>query len=152
MEPREEDLKQALRDLNGAAKGHVPPNPLLEPLARIASYWWVELLLGVFWVVIALVVLKFNHASVTTVGVFTGIMFLVFAAQEFLLAFYRPGAAGGYGRSFGRAADSRRDRLSDSPPDVRRLADTSGFVFLLIGVMWMVQCLRRSERSTTCGG
>jgi hypothetical protein len=46
----------------------------------------VELLLGVFWVVVALVVLKFNHASVVTVGVLTGIMFLVFAAEEFLLA------------------------------------------------------------------
>ena len=71
LERYEQDLK---RDLNGAAKGQMPPNPLLEPLARVSSYWWLELLLGVFWVVIAVVVLKFNHASVTTVGILTGIM------------------------------------------------------------------------------
>jgi hypothetical protein len=44
------------------------------------------LLLGVLWVVIAVVVLKFNNASVVTVGILTGIMFLVFAAEEFALA------------------------------------------------------------------
>jgi uncharacterized membrane protein HdeD (DUF308 family) len=62
-------------------------------LQQLARYWWVELLLGVFWVVVALVVLKFNHASVVTVGVLTGIMFLVFAAEEFLLAALDNGAS-----------------------------------------------------------
>ena len=56
------------------------------PIAKLARYWWVELLLGVFWLVIAAVVLKFNHASVSTVGVLIGIMFLIFAAEEFALA------------------------------------------------------------------
>jgi hypothetical protein len=37
-------------------------------LQQLARYWWVELLLGVFWVVVALVVLKFNHASVVKWG------------------------------------------------------------------------------------
>jgi uncharacterized membrane protein HdeD (DUF308 family) len=72
--------------------------PLLHQLAR---YWWVELLLGVFWVVVAIVVLKFNHASVVTVGVLTGIMFLVFAAEEFLLAAWTRAPAGGHGRCSG---------------------------------------------------
>ena len=56
-------------------------NPLLRPfLTQVARYWWVELLVGVLWVVIAVVVLKFNNASVVTVGLLTGIMFLLFAA------------------------------------------------------------------------
>src|SRR5271166_2866717 len=59
------------------------------PMAKFARYWWVELLLGVLWLVIAAVVLKFNHASVATVGVLIGIMFLVFAAEEFALAVLR---------------------------------------------------------------
>ena len=40
--------------------------------------------MGVFWIVVALVVLRFNLASVTTVGILTGLMFLVFAAEEFV--------------------------------------------------------------------
>jgi hypothetical protein len=40
----------------------------------------------VLWLVIAVVVLKFNHASVVAVGVLTGLMFLLFDAEEFALA------------------------------------------------------------------
>ena len=73
----------------GPRNGQIPLGPSLGPeaaLEKVASYWWVELLLGVFWVVISLVVLKFNQASVTTVGILTGLMFLLFAAQESVLA------------------------------------------------------------------
>ena len=67
------------------------PPPLADPVlrglvGRVARYWWVELIIGAVWVVIALVILKFNHASVTTVGILIGIMFLLASAQEFMLA------------------------------------------------------------------
>ena len=57
---------------------------------QLARYWWVELAVGVLWVVIAAVVLKFDHASVVTVGVLTGLMFLLFAAEDFVLAVLDP--------------------------------------------------------------
>ena len=47
----------------------VAANPSLEDpelrdlVGRVARYWWVELIIGAFWIVIALVILKFNHAS-----------------------------------------------------------------------------------------
>jgi len=82
-----QEMRRAAEALNGPPGSQSPDDPRLRPLLQqLARYWWVELLLGVFWVVVALVVLKFNHASVVTVGVLTGIMFLVFAAEEFLLA------------------------------------------------------------------
>ncbi|HLY49447.1 MAG TPA: DUF308 domain-containing protein [Solirubrobacteraceae bacterium] len=136
-----DEVRQAFRSLHG------PPSsqrsladfgfgPVLE---RVASYWWVELLVGVFWVAIALVVLKFNHASVTTVGILTGLMFLVFAAEDFLLA-----------------ALDRRARwlwvifgllltaggivaLIHPTKTFVGFADILGFVFLVIGIQWMVQ-------------
>ena len=55
-----EEMREAVRAVNA---------PAWHQLAR---YWWVELLLGVFWVVVAIVVLKFNHASVVTTGVADG--------------------------------------------------------------------------------
>jgi hypothetical protein len=82
-----QELKEAFKQLNGPPGSGPITNAVLKPiLSQIASYWWVELLLGVAWGVIAVVVLKFNHASIVTVGVLTGIMFLVFAAEEFALA------------------------------------------------------------------
>ena len=79
-------------------------------MQQLARYWWVELLLGVFWVVVALVVLKFNHASVVTVGVLTGIMFLVFAAEEFLLAALDKGASRWVWAIFGVLLECPRGR------------------------------------------
>jgi len=82
-----EDVTEAVRAVNGPPGSQSLHDSSLRPLLhQLARYWWVELLLGVFWVAVAIVVLKFNHASVVTVGVLTGIMFLVFAAEEFLLA------------------------------------------------------------------
>ena len=67
------DVRKVAEQLNGPPGGQPIANPILRPfLAQIARYWWVELPLGVFWVVIAVVVLKFDNASVVTVGVLTG--------------------------------------------------------------------------------
>jgi uncharacterized membrane protein HdeD (DUF308 family) len=110
--------------------------PLLE---RIATYWWIELLVGIFWIVIALVVLKFNHASVVTVGILTGLMFLVFAAEDFLLA-YLDRRARWLWVIFGVLLTAGGIVALIHPSDTfRGFADILGFVFLLIGVMWMTQ-------------
>jgi uncharacterized membrane protein HdeD (DUF308 family) len=125
--------------LDGPLSGPAPADPIASMLERVASYWWVELLLGLFWVVIAVVVLKFDQASVTTVGILTGLMFLVFAAQEFLLA-----AVDRHTRwlwaIFGvLLASSGIVALIHPVGTFTGFADILGFVFLLIGVMWMVQ-------------
>jgi len=138
--PETDELKQAFRSLHGPPSSQGPASFGLMPmLERIASYWWVELLIGVLWIVIAVVVLKFNHASVTTVGILAGIMFLVFAAEDFLLAFFDR-----RGRwlwvMFGVLLTAAGIVALIHP---RRtfagFADILGFVFLLIGVLWMVQ-------------
>ncbi len=88
-----DEIRQLARQLNGPPGSQSVSKTVLRPfLAQVARYWWVELLLGVFWVVVAVVVLKFNHASVVTVGVLTGIMFLLFAAEEFAVAALDKGA------------------------------------------------------------
>ncbi len=109
-------------------------------LADLASYWWVELLLGVFWLVIAVVVLKFNHASVATVGVLIGVMFLVFAAEEFALAVLDRGATRWLWAFFGVLLVAAGVVSLIHPRETfAGFADILGFVFLLVGVIWTVQ-------------
>jgi uncharacterized membrane protein HdeD (DUF308 family) len=112
------------------------PRPLL---AQIARYWWVELLVGTLWVVIAVVVLKFNHASVVTVGVLTGLMFLVFALEEFVLAALDRATRWLWAIFGVLLVAAGIVALSHPAKTFAGLADILGFVFLLIGVMWMVQ-------------
>jgi len=130
-------LKEVANELNGPP-GHRPV--LSEILAPIARYWWVELLVGALWLVVALLVLRFNHASVVTVGVLTGVMLLVFAAEEFALAVLddRPTrwlwAVFGVLLTVGGIVS-----LIDPQNTFAGFAEILGFVFLLIGVLWTIQ-------------
>jgi uncharacterized membrane protein HdeD (DUF308 family) len=122
--------------------GQIPPGPSLGPeaaLEKVASYWWVELLLGVCWVVISLVVLKFDQASVTTVGILTGLMFLLFAAQESVLAAVDRPRRWLWAIFSVLLAASGIVALIHPTATFAGFADILGFVFLLVGVMWMVQ-------------
>jgi uncharacterized membrane protein HdeD (DUF308 family) len=135
-----DELKQAFRSLHGPPSSQTLANfgfaPMLE---KIASYWWVELLVGILWIVIAVVILKFNHASVTTVGILTGIMFLVFAAEDFLIAFLDRGA-GWLWTIFGVLLTAAGIVALIHPRSTfAGFADILGFIFLLIGILWMVQ-------------
>lgn len=135
-----DEVRQVARQLNGAPGSQSISNTLLRPfLTQAARYWWVELLLGVLWVLIAVVVLKFNHASVVTVGVLTGIMFLVFAAEEFALAALDRSARW-FWALFGVLMTAAGIVALIHPRDTfTAFADILGFVFLLIGILWMVQ-------------
>lgn len=136
-----EEVRQALRSLHGPPSSQTAPSnvgfaPMLE---RVASYWWVELLIGVLWVAISLVVLKFNHASVTTVGILIGLMFLVFAAEDFLLAFLDHRARWLWGIFGVLLTAGGIIALIHPTATFAGFADILGFVFLLIGLQWMVQ-------------
>ena len=134
-----EEVRGAVRAVNGPPGSQSLDDSSLRPLLhQLARYWWVELLLGVFWVVVAIVVLKFNHASVVTVGVMTGswcsaprssswpswirrasrwvwVLFGVLLAASGIVALIHPEAT------------------------FAGFADILGFVFLMIGILWTVQ-------------
>jgi uncharacterized membrane protein HdeD (DUF308 family) len=60
----------------------------LEDAARL---WWIPLIGGIAWLVFGVVVLQFDLQSLTTIGVLTGLVILVAAADEFMLAWMATG-------------------------------------------------------------
>jgi len=56
-----------------------------------ARYWWVFLLLGLLWFLIAWLVLRLNATSIATVGVLLGVVRLVAAINELGVAAMTPG-------------------------------------------------------------
>jgi uncharacterized membrane protein HdeD (DUF308 family) len=135
-----EEIHELAGGLNSPSGAGSPIPHILRPfLAQFARYWWVELLIGVLWVVIAVVVLKFNHASVVTVGVLTGIMFLLYAAEEFAFAALDRSARWLWGL-FGVLLTVAGILALIHPENTfSAFADILGFVFLLLGIIWMVQ-------------
>ncbi len=55
-------------------------------LAQLAGPWWMFLVTGVAWLIISAAVLRFSIASVATIGVLIGAVFLIASASEILLA------------------------------------------------------------------
>jgi uncharacterized membrane protein HdeD (DUF308 family) len=64
------------------------PNPRAA-LWRLAGPWWLFLVTGIAWLIIAVMVLRFTPASVNTVGVLMGVLFLLSAFNEFLVGSIR---------------------------------------------------------------
>ena len=115
-------------------------DPFRHAISRVARYWWAELAVGVVWLVIAATVLKFNHASVVTVGVLTGLMFLLLAAEDFVLATLDPSGTRWLWGLFGALLSvAGVVALIEPVATFVDFAEILGFVFMAIGVMWVVR-------------
>jgi uncharacterized membrane protein HdeD (DUF308 family) len=121
-------------------------DPVRDPVRAIAHatgrLWWLWLAFGIFWLGVAFVVLQFDRASITTVGVLLGAMFLAAAFQQFFIALFADGLARwvliGFGVLLLVAAV-----LSFAEPEetFAGVADILGLVFMIIGVFWTIQAL-----------
>jgi len=56
---------------------------------ELTDNWWWFLIAGVAWLIISVVVFRFNVTSVATVGVLIGALFLVAGFDEFMIASVR---------------------------------------------------------------
>jgi uncharacterized membrane protein HdeD (DUF308 family) len=105
------------------------------------------LLAGIAWIVISLVILQFNNASVTTVGILVGLMF-TFASVENFALLYMPETGGTrwvpaiFGGLFLVAAVIC---FVNPQGTFATLADILGFLFVLVGFWWMIQAFMEKD-------
>ena len=55
---------------------------LREDLISTTRYWWLMLIAGAAWIVITIVILRFNYATVSTIAALFGAFCFVAAANE----------------------------------------------------------------------
>jgi uncharacterized membrane protein HdeD (DUF308 family) len=60
-------------------------------MRRWTDKWWILVVLGVAWMLVSLLVLRFDTTSLRAVGVLMGFVFLAGAAEEFLISYVRVG-------------------------------------------------------------
>ena len=122
-----------------AANPNVAMPDVRDNVREISGYWWVGLVAGITWLVISLVILQFDSASVTTVGVLIGVMFLLAAVQNIAVTTLP------VEHRWVPALFSVLFLVSavicfiDPVSTFAGLADMLGFLFLLVGVWWMTQ-------------
>ena len=105
----------------------------------LTSFWWLWLVTGIAWIVASLVVLQFDAASITTIGIIVGVMFTMAGLQQIALAAlvdsYR-WLWGLFGVLFLAAGV-----ICFINPEATfvGLADILGFLFLIVGVSWTIR-------------
>jgi uncharacterized membrane protein HdeD (DUF308 family) len=57
-----------------------------QEMKRASAMWWVMLAMGIIWLLISVVVLRFDETSVKTVGVLIGVVLIVAGLSEFMVA------------------------------------------------------------------
>lgn len=57
-----------------------------NPLKQVTRLWWIPLITGIAWLIISLVVLRFDTASFTTIGILTGIVVIAAGFTDLLMA------------------------------------------------------------------
>jgi uncharacterized membrane protein HdeD (DUF308 family) len=125
----------------------VPDAAARQAVQGLARLWWLWLVFGILWIVVALVILQFDQASITTVGVLIGAMFLASGFQQFALAGLIEGSARWILIIFGALFVIAGVIALISPEETfAGIADILGFLFLLVGLFWIIQAF--TDRAT----
>ena len=127
------------------AASPVPEPEVREVLKGVSRLWWLWLVFGLAWVIIGVVILQFDSASITTVGVIVGLMFLATGFQQFVV-----GSMAERGNwlfwIFGVLFLIAGVIALISPENTfAALADILGFLFLIVGVFWILQAFASRE-------
>jgi uncharacterized membrane protein HdeD (DUF308 family) len=113
---------------------------LRDAAREITGRWWLGLVAGVGWLVVSLVLLQFDGASVTTVGILVGLMFTAVAVQTVAVSTATTGAMRWSSVAFAVLfAVAAVLCFIDPKATFVGLADMLGFLFLTVGIWWMVR-------------
>lgn len=118
---------------------------------ELAKWWWAWLVIGILWIIVALIILQFTTASVVTVGIIVGVMFIGAGIQSFIVA----QVSGGWkwlAITFGVIlVIGGVIALFNPVTTFLAFANILGFVFALIGISWIVEALATQQSNSLWG-
>jgi uncharacterized membrane protein HdeD (DUF308 family) len=122
--------------LGTAARG-VPDST--DAAREVAGFWWLWLVVGVAWIAASLVVLQFDQASITTIGLIVGAMFIFAGVQQLILAALTDRLRWLWAIFGVLFLISGVICFINPEKTFAGLADILGFLFLTVGIWWTVQ-------------
>lgn len=56
-----------------------------DPLKQVTRLWWIPLITGIAFLIVSLVILRFDNASITAIGILTGITFIAAGVNDLVM-------------------------------------------------------------------
>jgi uncharacterized membrane protein HdeD (DUF308 family) len=116
-----------------------------DALGRLTALWWLWLVVGIAWVAVSLIVLQFDQASITTIGIVVGLMFLASGCQQLVLATLVPSWRWLWALFGALFLIAGVICLINPEKTFAGLADILGFLFMLVGTWWIMQAFVERE-------
>jgi uncharacterized membrane protein HdeD (DUF308 family) len=116
---------------------------------KMTGLWWLWLVAGICWIAAALVILQFDQASVTTVAVITGILFIVAGLEQLTLAFVADSLKWLWALFGVLFLIAGVICFIDPKNTFAGLADILGFLFLTVGIWWTIRAFLVREIDST---
>ena len=111
----------------------------------LSRLWWLWIVFGVGWTVVGVVILQFDQASINTVGILVGAMFLATGFQQLMIMALVDSGKWLYGIFGVLFLISGVVSLISPENTFAALADMLGFLFLIVGVFWLIQAFAYRE-------
>src|ERR1700737_5551997 len=75
---------------NATMKPSAPAHPVLDNVVSTTRYWWLLLITGGAWILVSVLILRFDYTTVAAVAVLFGMFCLAASANEFISAVSSP--------------------------------------------------------------
>lgn len=137
---------QATDNTSGDQLDGIPPEGR-EALKQMSVYWWLWLIIGIAWIIIALVILQFTDQSLDIVGIIIGAMFIGAGIQYFVIStlvhrWRWVWIALGTLLIIGGVV-----AIFNPAETFEAVADVLGFIFLLVGITWIFQAFAEQDHN-----
>ena len=109
----------------------------LADAREVAEFWWISLITAFAWIVAALVILQFDSASITTIAVIIGCMFVFAGVQQLIHSM----VGGGWLWAVVGVVFLLAGAVCFVNPEdtFAGLADMLGFMFAIVAIWWAVE-------------
>lgn len=112
---------------------------------EVTGYWWLWLVAGISWVIVAITILQFDTNSVRTVGIIVGLMFLFAGLQEIAVAAVPVPMRWLWATMGVLLVIGGIVCLANPVGTFVSLADSLAFLFLLVGLWWISRSFLERE-------
>lgn len=110
-----------------------------QVVGDIARWWWAWLVSGTLWILASVFILQFHQGSIRFVGIVIGVMFLVAGVEEFVVSAVSNDGWKWLRITFGVILVAGGLYALFNPVGTfLAIADTIGFLFVLVGVFWVI--------------